>query len=177
MPISKHFVNNFYIGLLNDPIYKNQKLLDEITNENNQDEVKNIKNAIDSFNNGDYDQCIDYCTNEIDQNGKYQNEALNLRGSLFMLKCQFDASSKDFNKLLNNENASNRVILISFLVKILNCIKYFNKVKSNSLIKMTALKLQRNEEYEAFINYDKAIAIDKYNEDIYCNRAQVSLFE
>lgn len=39
---------------------------------------------------------------------------------------------------------------------------------------MTALNLQRNEEDEAFINYEKAIQIDPTNEDIYCNRAQVS---
>lgn len=40
---------------------------------------------------------------------------------------------------------------------------------------MTALNLQRNEEYEAFVNYDKAAKLDENNEDIYCNRAQVSI--
>ena len=47
------------------------------------------------------------------------------------------------------------------------------KIKSNTLIKLTALNLQKGEESEAFANYDKAIELDPDNEDIYCNRAQV----
>jgi hypothetical protein len=38
---------------------------------------------------------------------------------------------------------------------------------------MTALNLQKGEDYEAFVNYEKAIELDPLNEDIYCNRAQV----
>jgi tetratricopeptide (TPR) repeat protein len=159
---------------MNDPIYNNQELLNEISANENQDEVANIKNAINEFNNGNYDKCIEYCTNEVDQNGRYQNEVLNLRGSLFMLRCQFDESIKDFNKLLNNDSASNRVCFLFKFFILFSMIFLFCKVKSNTLIKMTALNLQRNEEYEAFINYDKAISIDQNNEDIYCNRAQVN---
>lgn len=38
--ISKHFVNNFYIGLMNDPIYKNENLLNELKSYENEEEAK-----------------------------------------------------------------------------------------------------------------------------------------
>jgi hypothetical protein len=37
-------------------------------------------------------------------------EALNLRGSLYMLRCQNNETMKDLNRLLAFENASKRVI-------------------------------------------------------------------
>jgi import receptor subunit TOM70 len=39
---------------------------------------------------------------------------------------------------------------------------------------VTALNLQKGQDYEAFVNYERAIELDPLNEDIYCNRAQVS---
>ena len=95
---------------MNDPIYNNKQLLAEIESNENRDEVENIQNAIVEFNNGDYEKCIENCTSEVNKlNGKYVNEALNLRGSLYMLRCQFNESINDFNELLSNENASKRV--------------------------------------------------------------------
>ena len=40
---------------------------------------------------------------------------------------------------------------------------------------MTATDLQRNDDYHAYIKYEKAIEIDETNDDIYCSRAQVRL--
>lgn len=113
-----------------------------------------MKLAIDEFNDGDYDKCIATCTKEIDENRPHILEAKNLRGSLYMLKCQYNEAVEDFNSILNDANASNRL-------------------KSNTYIKLTALNLQNNQEIEAFDNYEKAADLDPTNEDIYCNRAQV----
>jgi import receptor subunit TOM70 len=113
-----------------------------------------MKNAIDKFNEGNYEKCIEYCTKEIEENKQYVFEATNLRGSLYMLKCQYKDAKNDFSSILTNENCS-------------------SSLKSNTLIKLTALNLQNGEDKEAFENYDEAVKIDPENEDIYCNRAQV----
>lgn len=113
-----------------------------------------MKDAVDAFNKADYDKCIEYCTEEIENSNDYILEARNLRGSLYMLKCQYNECKDDFNSILNDSKSSNRL-------------------KSNTLIKLTALNLQNNQDKEAYDNYDRAIELDPSNEDIYCNRAQV----
>lgn len=112
--------------------------------------------AIDAFNNGDYVTCIEACGKEIENDSPdaFVFEARNLRGSLYMLKCQYSEARADFDYILNSPEASNRL-------------------KSNTYIKLTALNLQNNEEEQAYENYDAAISIDPENEDVYCNRAQV----
>jgi len=113
-----------------------------------------MKEAVDAFNGGDYTKCIEYCNEEIENSNAFILEAKNLRGSLFMLKCQYTKAIDDFNSILNNPESSNRL-------------------KSNTYIKLTALNLQNAQDKEAYENYEKAIEIDPTNEDIYCNRAQV----
>lgn len=113
-----------------------------------------MKCAINEFNSGDYTKCIESCTKEIDELKVYVLEAKNLRGSLYMLKCQYKEAKSDFDSILAEETASSRL-------------------KSNTYIKLTALNLQNGQETEAFENYEKAIEADPTNEDIYCNRAQV----
>ncbi|CAF0836289.1 unnamed protein product [Brachionus calyciflorus] len=150
LPISQHFVNNFFVGLNNDLIFKNPEFYEQVKN----DENSVMRLAIDEFNSGDFTTCIGTCTKEIEETRTYVLEAKNLRGSLYMLKCQYKEARADFEDILNNDSASNRL-------------------KSNTYIKLTALNLQNGQELEAFENYDKAIQIDPTNEDIYCNRAQV----
>ena len=111
-------------------------------------------NAMIAFNDGDYVKCIENCNEVIESNNEFKLEALNLRGSLYMLRCQYIQAKEDFALILNSEQASVRI-------------------KSNTYIKLTALNLQNGEEEQAFDNYEKAIEIDPMNEDIYCNRAQV----
>jgi import receptor subunit TOM70 len=117
-----------------------------------------MRNAIEAFNVGDYTKCIQACSQEIaneEQAEKtFEFEARNLRGSLYMLKCQYAEARSDFDFILNASEAPARL-------------------KSNTCIKLTALNLQNNQEEEAFENYDRAIELDSQNEDIYCNRAQV----
>lgn len=76
-----------------------------------------------------------------------------------MLQCDYFKSLNDFNLLINNNMDEND--------------QEIKRLISNSLIKLTALNLQYNQDEEAFNNYEKAITIDPLNEDIYCNRAQV----
>jgi len=111
-------------------------------------------NALVQFEAGNYAQCIDHCTEVIESDREFSLEARNLRGSLYMLRCQYKAAKSDFEFILDSKKASPRL-------------------KSNTCIKQTALNLQNGEEEQAFENYDKAITIDPDNEDIYCNRAQV----
>lgn len=113
-----------------------------------------MKEAIEYFNTGKYEECINTCTKEIEASNQYALEARNLRGSLYMLKCEYAKATEDFDHVLDSEDSSNRL-------------------KSNTCIKLTALNLQRGDEASAFENYDRAIEHDSENEDIYCNRAQV----
>lgn len=150
IPISQHFVSNFYIGLNNDIIYKNTAFYEKVK----EVESSRIKEAIEYFNKGEYEECIVTCTKEIEAENEYALEARNLRGSLYMLKCEYALATEDFYYILEHENCSDRI-------------------KSNTCIKLTALNLQRGDEQKAFDNYDRAIEYDPLNEDIYCNRAQV----
>ena len=150
LPISQHFVSNFYIGLNNDIIFNNKKFADEVKSRNALD----MLNALNDFESGNYVSCIENCTKEINESGEFAKQARNLRGSLYMLKCQYKEARNDFDAVLNDPAADNRL-------------------KSNTLIKLTALNLQNGQETEAFNNYDKAVELDPLNEDIYCNRAQV----
>lgn len=150
IPISQHFVRNFYIGLNNDIVYKNADFYEKVKDV----EDSYMKEAIDQFISGDYETCIDTCTKEILEDKAYALESHNLRGSLFMLKCEYTKASEDFDYVLENEYA-------------------YDRIKSNTCIKLTALNLQRGDEDKAFANYERAIDYDPLNEDIYCNRAQV----
>ena len=87
-----------------------------------------MKEAVDAFNGGDYTKCIEYCNEEIENSNAFTLEAINLRGSLFMLKCQYTEAIEDFNSILNNSESSNRL-------------------KSNTYIKLTALNLQVLEKF------------------------------
>ena len=113
-----------------------------------------MKEAVEAFNSADYTKCIALCNEEIANENAYVLEARNLRGSLYMLKCQYKESREDFNSILADAKSSNRL-------------------KSNTYVKLTALNLQNAQDKEAFENYEKAIELDPTNEDIYCNRAQV----
>ncbi len=95
-------------------------------------------NAMIAFNDGDYVKCIENCNEVIESNNEFKLEALNLRGSLYMLRCQYIQAKEDFALILNSEQASVRI-------------------KSNTYIKLTALNLQNGEEEQAFENYEKAI--------------------
>ena len=103
--------------------------------------------AVNEFKAGHYTECIELCTQEIDALNEFYLEALNLRGSLCMLTCQYQLARVDFERLLEDPKSSNRL-------------------KSNTYIKLTALNLQVNNDEEAFKNYDEAISIDPSNEDI-----------
>lgn len=111
-------------------------------------------NALIDFNDGNYESCIQNCSLVIENSSEYALVARNLRGSLYMLRCQYKEAKADFDVILENPDATDRL-------------------KSNTYIKLTALNLQNGEEQKAFENYDKAIDLDPSNEDIYCNRAQV----
>lgn len=176
LPISQHFVNNFFVGLNNDIIFRNSKFYDLVK----EQESSVMRQAIDEFNAGRFDECIRLCTQEIDESKPYAMEARNLRGSLHMLRCQYTEALQDFKAILDDPNPSslssccyqhNDELDESDAEKTQD----FNnkRLKSNTFIKMTALNLQNSKEDEAFENYSRAIQIDPTNEDIYCNRAQV----
>lgn len=150
IPISKHFVSNFYIGLNNDIVYRNEKFQEKVAASTDSF----MGEAVSQFNDGLYPECIETCTKEIEAKNEFYLEATNLRGSLYMLKCQYSKAIADFDYILENETSSDRL-------------------KSNTCIKLTALNLQRGDEDKAFFNYEQAIEFDSLNEDIYCNRAQV----
>lgn len=139
-----------------------------------------MKQAIDEFNAGRFDECIRLCSQEIDENRLYAMEARNLRGSLHMLRCQYSEALQDFKAILDDPSPSSLSLCCYRHGEELDeadveKTQEFNnrRLKSNTYIKMTALNLQNSKEDDAFENYSRAIQIDPTNEDIYCNRAQV----
>lgn len=170
LPISQHFVSNFYVGLNNDIIFRNDSFYDLI-----KDKPSSlIKQAIDEFNEGKYEACIGTCTQEINEGREHAMEARNLRGSLHMLRCQYKEALDDFKAILDDPNPSS-LSNVTYRGESADNVQEANnrRLKSNTLIKLTALNLQNSQETEAFENYQRAIEIDPTNEDIYCNRAQV----
>jgi hypothetical protein len=77
--------------------------------------------AVNCFETGDFNGCIAHCSCLIDAPGeiKYRMEALNLRATIYMLRCQYKEAVDDFNRILNDNKASNRVNIEN---------KYFNEI-------------------------------------------------
>lgn len=147
---SKHFVVNYFKSFSQDPVHKVV-----VTSA----ESKGFLRAIKAFKDGNFNDIIPACTEEIEScedESEYKLEAILLRGTFYLLSGQYDLSLIDFNTVINNPEAS-------------------PKLRSNALTKRASLHMQTEQKEMSFVDFDKAIEIDPENPDVYHHRGQVFL--
>lgn len=91
---------------------------------------------------------------EFDTLSSSKLEVLLLRATFHLLLGEHDAAIKDFESILNNENAS-------------------DDVKINALIKRAALYMQLDNSEMTFKDFELAISMNPNYSDIYHHRGQV----
>lgn len=147
---SKNFVVNYFKSFSQDPVHK---VVVSST------EPKGFLKAIRAFNNGEYNEVISACNEEIERSeddSDYKLEAILLRGTFYLLSGQYENALSDFNQIIIPAHVD-------------------NKLKSNALTKRASLKMQTDQKDESFADFATAIEIDPNNPDIYHHRGQVYL--
>lgn len=92
---SKHFVKNYFASFLNDPIV-NVSVSGEAV-------LTGFIKAKMAFDKQEYDNIIDYCTEDIDAPvpSEYMHHALLLRGTFYVLTGKLVEAEADLDKLVN----------------------------------------------------------------------------
>lgn len=65
--------------------------------------------AINLVKAKEFSKVPEQCTAEIERNGKYKLEALNLRGSIYFVTGKHEEAVADFQAIIEDESASNEV--------------------------------------------------------------------
>ena len=112
-----------------------------------------------SLKGENYEEVIPACTNEIESNGSFANEARVLRGTFYILSKQQNLAFGDLNTVIDDESADVRL-------------------RVNALIKRASLYIQQckdpiKDPDMSFADFAKAEKIDPENTDIYHHRGQV----
>lgn len=148
---SKNFVVNYFKSFSQDPVHK--VVVSSST------ESSGYLKAIKSFKNGQFNDVISACNEELEgseDDSAYKLEAILLRGTFYLLSGQFDKSLADFNTIITQEDAD-------------------PKLRSNALTKRASLHMQTDQKDASFSDFTTAIEIDPNNPDIYHHRGQVYL--
>lgn len=143
---SKHFIKTYFSAFSEDPITK--ITMDDATTGG----FLKAKQALESQN---YDIIVDACTEELDSDGKYKNEALLLRATFYLLLGRHEEAQIDLGKVINSEAPT--------------------KVKVNALIKRASLYTQLENTERCLEDFAHAAQLDPNNSDIYHHRGQVYL--
>ncbi|KAK2158456.1 hypothetical protein LSH36_170g04057 [Paralvinella palmiformis] len=115
------------------------------------------RQAVDCFENHDYDDIVQLCSMEINlSNSSYLPEALLLRATFYLLRGEGNKAMEDFDRLLELNDVDKRI-------------------KSNALIKRGSLQMQNGQTDAALADFQQAIDIDPENSDIYHHRGQLYL--
>lgn len=143
---SKHFIKTYFSAFSEDPITK--LILDDATPAG----FTKAKQALDSQN---YDVIVDACTEELEANGQYTNEALLLRATFYLLLGRHEEAQLDLGKVINSDAPT--------------------KIKVNALIKRASLYTQLENTERCLEDFANAAQLDPNNSDIYHHRGQVYL--
>lgn len=143
---SKHFIKTYFSAFSEDPITK-IKLDEKATG--------GFAKAKQALDNQDYDSIVDACTEEIDANGQYKNEAMLLRATFYLLLGKHEDAQVDLGKVIDSDAS--------------------NKVKVNALIKRASLYTQLENTDSCLEDFAKAAQLEPRNSDIYHHRGQVYL--
>lgn len=145
---SANFVQTYFSSFKHDPI---QKIIVAST------DPKGFVRAKLALDAQKYEDIIAACTEEIESTeseGEFKNEATLLRGTFFLLTGQTAASVLDFDRIINNAEAS-------------------VDLRTNALIKKASLMIQNDDGEKGFDNFRMAEELDPNNADIYHQRGQV----
>lgn len=143
---SKHFIRTYFSAFSEDPISKIQ--MDDTASGG----FARAKRALDAQ---DYDTIVDACTEELNANGKYRNEALLLRATFYLLLGRHEEAQEDLGKVIESDAST--------------------KVKVNALIKRASLFTQLENTERCLEDFAQAAQLDPENSDIYHHRGQVYL--
>lgn len=141
---SKHFIKTYFSAFSEDPITKIQV-----------DENSSFGKAKKALDSQDYESIVQSCTEELDSDGKYKNEALLMRATFYLLLGRHDEAQADLGRVIDSESST--------------------KVKVNALIKRASLFTQLENTERCLEDFAKAALLDVDNSDIYHHRGQVYL--
>lgn len=147
---SKYFVANYFKSFSQDPVHKVVV---------GSTEPKGFVRAIKAFKDGNFNDIIPACTEEVEtceDDSDYKLESIVLRGTFYLLSGQYESSLADFNTVINNTEAD-------------------PKLRSNALTKRASLRMQTEQKELSFTDFQQAIDIDSENPDVYHHRGQVHL--
>nr|CAD7575356.1 unnamed protein product [Timema californicum] len=152
---SKHFIKTYFSSFVEDPITKN--LADEKESESAEADVRGVARAKQAFALQNYDDIIPACTEELKfDDSSHKDEALVLRATFHLLLGDHASAFKDFEKVIDNENAN-------------------IKLRVNALIKRASLHMQLEDPEKSLQDFDRAANMDDNNSDVYHHRGQVLL--
>lgn len=119
------------------------------------EQLKGYSRAKQSLHDGNYEDIINACTEELKSNEtQHKFEALLLRGTFHLLTGSLAEALIDFDTIINNEEAP-----IAF--------------RSNALIKRASLNVQSEQQQKGFEDFYAAEKLDPTNADVYHQRGQV----
>lgn len=147
---SKNFVVNYFKSFSQDPVHK--VVVSTV-------EPKGFLKAINVFKNGQFNEVIAACNEELEgseDDSVYKLEAILLRGTFYLLSGQFEKALTDFNHIITQNDSD-------------------PKLRSNALTKRASLHMQTDQKEASFSDFTTAIEIDPNNPDIYHHRGQVYL--
>lgn len=117
--------------------------------------LKGFALARNFLENSHFDKVIAACTEEIDSpDGEHKLEATLLRGTFYLLVGLLPEAQKDFDKIIECEDAS-------------------TALKVNALIKRASLNVQSEQHQKGFEDFAAAENLDAQNADVYHQRGQV----
>eukprot|EP00794_Sanderia_malayensis_P011323 gene11323-12509_t len=119
------------------------------------EEKSSYYKAIVDMKNGKFDNMINLCSEEINQDGCFKMKALLLRGTIHTLMSSMEEALKDYNEVINCEECE-------------------TMLKINALIKRATVRCQEAKQKECFDDFEQAIGLDGNNADVYHHRGQVS---
>ncbi|XP_067131668.1 mitochondrial import receptor subunit TOM70 isoform X2 [Centruroides vittatus] len=152
---SKHFITNYFISFCDDPVLK--EVLEYKKQEGKDpSKLRGYELVIHLLAEEQYEEVIPACTDEIERNGERLAEALLVRGTFNLLKCDMEATKSDLTRLVEMKEAN-------------------VKLRVNALIKIGALKVQYEQMENALKDFDEAIKLDPSNADVYLHRGQIML--
>lgn len=142
---SKHFIKTYFSAFSEDPIAK-------IKVDDKTDGFAKARKALDNL---DYESIVDACTEEIDAEGIFKNEALLLRATFYLLLGRHEEAQADLGKVIESDAPT--------------------KVKVNAFIKRASLFTQLENTERCLEDFAQAAQLDPNNSDIYHHRGQVYL--
>lgn len=145
---SVYFIQTYFASFTNDPVFTCS--LPEMG-----ETLKGFALARSLMEDSHFDKVIGACTEEIDApDAEHKLEATLLRGTIHLLVGSLNEALKDFDTIINCEDAS-------------------TALKVNALLKRASLNVQSEQHQKGFEDFASAENLETHNADVYHQRGQV----